>query len=120
MKKENKNKTTKNEKIIDIVRWISILPVAYLEIYLCLSLVGVMEKEYSTYYSRVYEMSSGFDMMFNMFFIALTLVVPLVAIFFSTRFLAPKYKNITAIVVTILGVLEIGWIIIFGLLHMAY
>ena len=117
MKKENKTKTNKK---IDIIRWLSILPIAYAESWLCWWMARIIDKEYRTYYSRAYEISSVGGSLYNFIELMLVCVVPFVMVFFTTRFVAPKYKNTVAVITTIAIFIWAVYLLFLGLSHMAY
>ena len=116
-----KKKTTNNNtKIINIIRWVSLLPVACAEIWGCWLLALSLDKEYNSYYRRAYEIPAFVDSIFSLFIMALILVAPLLAIYFSTRFLAPKNKTATSLIVLGLSIVCMLCMAFYGMTHMAY
>ena len=108
MKKENKQKT-------DVVRWLLILPIACAESWLCWWIAHIIDKEYLTYYSRAYDISSVGESLYNFIELMLICVVPFIMVFFTTRFVAPKYKNTVAIITTILILIWAVYMLFLGL-----
>lgn len=120
MAKQTKKTPTTKTKIINIIRWISLLPVACAEIWAIWSLVTVIEHEYNSYYKRAYVIPAYIDNIYTWVMMALIQVAPLVAIFFTTRFLAPKYKTTTSLIVLVLSAVFMLAMLFYGLAHMAY
>lgn len=106
MKKSVKNKNSK-----DIWRWVALAPVVWLAwvvtVMLCAYVDGLFSSAESWVDLGLYLFISDF------------VVLPSIAIFFVSRWIAPKYKNITAISATVLSVLW-GIYFLYGLSRMAY
>lgn len=120
MTKQTKQVQTTKTKIINIIRWISLLPVACAEIWAIWSLVTAIEHEYNSYYKRAYVIPAYADNIYNWCMVALIQVAPLIAIFFTTRFLAPKYKTATSLIVVGLSAVFMLCVFFYGLAHIGY
>lgn len=106
MKKSVKNKNSK-----DIWRWVVLVPA------ICVTwLVVVFGWAFIEGFLYRWEFWQSLG---ESFIIVDFFILPSVAIFFVARWIAPKYKNITAISAGVLSVLW-GVYFLYGLSHMAY
>ena len=106
MKKSVKNKNSK-----DIWRWVALAPVVWLVWVITVLVFAYIE-------GLCLPAESWVDWGVYLFVLDIV-VLPGVAMFFVARWIAPKYKNITAISATVLSVLW-GIYFLYGLSHMAY
>lgn len=102
MKKSVKNKNSK-----DIWRWVALAPVVCVTWWVVVILCSYL---YSWFYTPNLLQYWGPLML---------IFLPSVAIFFVARWIAPKYKNITAVSAVVLCILW-GLFLFYGLSHMAY
>ena len=106
MKKSVKNKNSK-----DIWRWVVLAPVVWLAWVITVMLCAYVE---GLFFSAELWDELGVYLLISDF-----VILPSIAIFFVARWIAPKYKNITAISAGVLSVLW-GIYFLYGLSHMAY
>ncbi|MBO4583343.1 MAG: hypothetical protein J5714_04800 [Alphaproteobacteria bacterium] len=101
-------KSVKKQNASNVWRYIALLP-AICAVWVVVFFVGAYIESF--FYTHGLWVRSG------MFFIIVDFfILPGSAIFFTTRWIAPKYKNITAIIATILCVLW-GILLLYGLAH---
>ena len=99
-----------NKQIYDILRWIALLPavclVWWIVLYICISI----DQWFST------EPFFGLGLWVLIIYFA---ILPAIAMFFTAKYIAPKYKNIMGCVAVFLC---IAWVLLlcYGLSHIAY
>lgn len=101
------------------IRWLAIVPVAWLEWFLCISLAIYLEEEYDMFYLHTYNLSNVSQQAVVHFDMTLGFFIPWIIIFFTTRLLAPKYKNLISIIVVLCGMITNGALTLYGLRHLA-
>ena len=104
-------KEVKNSKKTDVLRWILLVPAVILSWHIVEFMASVVARWF--YAPETWEKLGVTVIIMGLF------VLPCLAVFFTARYIAPKYKNLIAWSTVLLCVL-FNVVLIYGLSKMAY